>query len=314
VELRHIRYFVAVAEARSFTRAAEQLRIAQSPLSQQIRKLERELGVDLFVRSTRSVRLTHAGDVFYERGRRLLAASDEAVVAAQKAARGELGALSLGFTGSVTYELLPTLVRVYQERNPDVRLELHSEMLTPAQVDALLEGRIQVGLLRPPVHAKGLVVEVLREEPIVVLLPARHPAAATRTLALGALRDEPFVGYPSSPPSTLHGVMLAACRQAGFVPWIRQEAADTATLVALVASGLGVALVPASVQHLQLDGAAYRPLSWPRATVQLALAYRDGEVSPLVRRYLETARSVVLSRQRVPAPAPDEDGTFSLSL
>ncbi|MQA87985.1 MAG: LysR family transcriptional regulator [Streptosporangiales bacterium] len=319
MELRHVRYFVAVAEERSFTRAAERLRVAQSPLSQQIRKLERELGVELFVRTTRSVQLTHAGSVFYGRARRLLAGSDEAVTAAQKAARGELGRLSLGFTGSATYELLPALVRAYHERNPDVTLDLHSEMLTPAQVDALLEGRIAVGVLRPPVNAKGLVVEVLREEPIVVLLPVQHPAAASRVLDLKSLRDETFVGYPSKPPSTLHSVMVSACRQAGFVPAIRQEVAETATLVTLVAAGLGLALVPASVQHLRIEGATYRPISSPRVTVQLALAYREDAVNPLVRRYLEIARSVVRSRQRTPGPATapspvDEDDSFSLSL
>ncbi|KWX01507.1 Transcriptional regulator [Carbonactinospora thermoautotrophica] len=319
MELRHVRYFVAVAEEQSFTRAAERLRIAQSPLSQQIRKLERELGVELFVRTTRSVQLTHAGRVFYERARHLLVGSDEAITATRKAARGELGRLSLGFTGSVTYELLPALVRAYHERNPDVTLDLHSEMLTPAQVEAILEGRIAVGLLRPPVNAKGLVVEVLREEPLGVLLPTEHPAAAARALALESLHDEIFVGYPSKPPSTMHSVMLSVCRQAGFIPRICQEAAETATLVALVAAGLGMALVPASVQHLRIDGATYRPICSPRATVQLALAYQEGEVTPLVRRYLETARSVVLSRQRTPAPAPapsplDEDESFSLSL
>jgi DNA-binding transcriptional LysR family regulator len=312
MELRHARYFVAVAEERSFTRAAQRLQIAQSPLSQQIQKLERELGVELFVRTTRSVDLTHAGEVFFEHARRLLADSDETVAATQKAARGELGSLSLGFTGSATYELLPALVRAYHERNPDVTLELHSEMLTPAQVAALLDGRIAVGVLRPPVTAPGLVVEVLREEPLVALLPSQHPAAGARVLELAALRDEPFVGYPSKPPSTLHSLMLSACRQAGFVPRICQEAGETATLVALVAAGLGVALVPASVQHLRIDGATYRSLAAP-ATVQLALAYRHGETNPLVRRYLETARAVVLGRQRIPAPAPareDAEDTF----
>lgn len=315
MELRHVRYFVAVAEERSFTRAAQRLQIAQSPLSQQIQKLERELGVALFVRTTRSVHLTHAGEVFYDRARHLLAGSDEAVTATQKAARGELGSLSLGFTGSATYELLPALVRAYHERNPDVTLRLHSEMLTPAQVEALLDGQIEVGVLRPPVTAAGIVVEMLREEPLVVLLPTQHPAAAARVLDLATLRDEPFVGYPSKPPSTLHGLMLSACRQAGFVPRICQEAAQTATLVALVAAGLGVALVPASVQHLRIDGATYRPLAAPATTAQLALAYREGETNPLVRRYLETARAVVIGRQRIPTPAParqEAEDTFPL--
>jgi DNA-binding transcriptional LysR family regulator len=295
VELRHVRYFVAVAEEHSFTRAAQRLSIAQSPLSQQIRKLERELGVDLFLRTTRSVQLTHAGTIFYERARYLLASSEAAAEATRKAAVGELGQLSLGFTGSATYELLPALVRAFHARNPDVSLELHSEMLTPAQVEALEQHRIDVGVLRPPVNARGVVIEVLREEPLVVLLPVRHPLAGSRSVSLAALRDETFVGYPSKPLSTLHSVMLTACRQAGFTPRIGQEVAETATLVALVAAGLGVGLVPASVQQLRIRGAVYVPMASPPVSVQLALAYRAGQVSPLVRRYLETARTLTRS-------------------
>ena len=311
MELRHVRYFVAVAEERSFTRAAERLSIAQSPLSQQIRKLERELGVELFLRSTRSVQLTHAGTIFYERARYLLSSSDSAAEATRKAALGELGQLSLGFTGSATYELLPALVRAFHARNPNVSLELHSEMLTPAQVEALEQHRIDVGVLRPPVNAPGVVVEVLRDEPLVVLLPVAHPLAGSRSVALESLRDETFVGYPGKPLSTLHSVMLSACQQAGFTPRIGQEAAETATLVALVAAGLGVALVPASVQHLRIHGAVYVPLASPRVSVQLALAYRAGEVSPLVRRYLETARTLARGwdqTRRADSVKPDRSG------
>lgn len=311
MELRHIRYFVAVAEARSFSRAAEALQVAQSPLSQQIRKLERELDVRLFERTTRSVRLTHAGTVFYDRARRLLEGSVEAAEAAQRAARGELGRLAVGFSGSATYELLPAIARAYHERNPDVALELHGEMLTPAQVDGLLEERLAVGVLRPPVHAEGLVVETVRREPLVALLPTQHPAAGARQIELASLRDEPFLGYPSGPSSAMHGLVLQACRQAGFVPRVRQEAAETATLVALVAAGLGVALVPASVRHLRIDGVAYQPLAPPVTEVSLAFAYREGEVGPLVRGFLETARSVVRSRERVavspPVSLPDDE-------
>lgn len=298
MELRHVRYFVAVAEERSFTRAAERLCIAQSPLSQQIRKLEREIGVELFLRTTRTVRLTEAGSAFYERARLLLVSSEEAKEAARRAVRGEVGRLSLGFTGSATYELMPDLVRAFHDRFPDVELELHSEMLTPVQVEAIVEGRLSVGVLRPPVTTKGLVVEVLREEPLVALLPIMHPAARTRSLSLECLRHEAFVDYPSDPPSTVHNIMLEACRQAGFVPKIGQTATETAALVALVAAGLGVALVPASVRHLHIDGVTVRPLDSPRVTVQLALAYLEGPTDAVVRRYLETARSVLRSRQR----------------
>ena len=318
MELRHVRYFVAVAEERNFTRAAARLNVAQSPLSQQIRKLERELGVELFTRTTRSVTLTHAGRVFYDRMSSLLAGSEDAMDAARKAARGELGRLSVGFTGSATYELLPTLVRTYLDRHPEVTLDVHSEMVTPVQVEALLDGRIAVGILRPPVVAKGLAVETLRHEPVVALIASQHPASVQRELDLSALRDEWFIAYPSSPPSTMYTVMQAACEAAGFVPRVRQVISDSAGLAALVAGGMGVALVPASLRHLGINGVTFRPLRSPRMTVALALAYREPNVDPLVRRFLEAARSVVRSRQTVqpldPAPTPEDDGQFTISL
>ena len=315
MELRHIRYFVAVAEQRSFSRAAEQLRLAQPPLSQQIRKLEKEIGVELFVRTTRSVSLTHAGEVFYERVRPMLRDGDAAIQAAQRAARGELGVLSVGFTGSATYALLPALTRAHRDRFPGVSLEPRGEMLTSAQVDGLQRGQIQVGLLRPPVTSADLVVEVVRREPLVALLPVRHPLAGDRQVRLSALRDEPFLSYPSSPVSSVQGVALEACRAAGFVPEVLQEVAETATMVALVAGGLGVSLVPASTQQLHIGGAVYRPLADPVPEVALALAYRAGPVSPLVRRFLETARSVIRSRDRTaptasPAPREPVDAGF----
>lgn len=313
-----MRYFVAVAEEKNFTRAAERLMIAQSPLSQQIKKLEHELGVELFVRTTRSVELTHAGSVFYDRARLLLARSDEAIADAKKAAEGQLGRLSLGFTGTATYELLPALVRAFQDRNPDVQLDLHSEMLTPSQVEGLLEGRIDVGVLRPPVNAEGLVVEVVRQEPLVLAMPTQHPLAGARSLSLADLADEPFISYPSDPPSSVYSVVVEAYRRAGFVPKVRQELAETASMVAMVAAGMGIALVPESVRQLRINGATFRQLTSPQVTVQLALAYREGQVSPVVRRYLETARAVVRSRDRraalvVQPPLTDEgDDYFSI--
>ena len=304
MELRHLEYFVAVAEELSFTRAAERLTIAQSPVSQQIRKLERELGTDLFDRTTRSVGLTDAGRILYAEAIELLAASRRAADNARLAGQGRLGRLALAFTGSATYELMPLLVRAYAQRFPDVTLEVRSEMLTPAQVDGLLEGSISVGLLRPPVAADGLVVEVLRHEPLVALLPVTHPRATQINLELTDLRHEPFIGYPSSPPSSIYQAVIGACRQAGFTPTIRQEVAETSSLVALVAAGLGVALAPASVRHLRINGVTHRPLRGPaQATVMLAVAYKKGPVSPLVRGYLETTRAVMRT-QKQPSPGP----------
>lgn len=304
MELRHVRYFLAVADERSFTHAAERLNVAQSPLSQQIRKLERELGVDLFTRTTRSVQLTHAGQVFYDRMQALLTNAEDAVDVARKAAEGALGHLSVGFTGSVTYELVPALVRAYNDRCPDVTLDLHTELVTPQQVGALLAGQLAVGILRPPVHADNLAVETVRHEPVMVLLPSQHPASVARQIELANLKDDWFIGYPDNPPSTMYTLTLTACERAGFTPKVRHTVTNSAALVTLVAAGLGVALVPASLRHLSINGATYRPLKSPQSSVSLALAYRATETNPLVRRFLETTRAIIRSREHTIAPPP----------
>lgn len=304
MELRHLEYFVAVAEELSFTRAAERLSIAQSPVSQQIRKLERELGTPLFDRTTRSVELTDAGRSLYGDAVAMLEAGRRAADNARLAGQGKVGRLTLAFTGSATYELMPLLVSAYAQRFPEVSLEIRSEMLTPEQVDGLLDDTVSVGLLRPPVNAEGLVVEVVRHEPLVVLLPVAHRLASRVNVDLAELRDEVFIGYPSSPPSSVHQALLAACRQAGFVPTIRQEVAETSSLVAMVAAGLGIAVAPASVRHLRIDGVTHRQLDASAGlAVPLALAYRAGRVSPLLRGYLETARAVLRVR-KAPLPGP----------
>ena len=308
MELRHFEYFVAVAEELSFTRAAQRLSMAQSPISEQIRKLERELGVTLFTRTTRSVELTPAGRIFYDRAKTVLAGAQNAANSARLAGQGRLGRLALGFGGSATYELMPQLLRAYKQRYPNVVLEVRSDLLTPVQVAGLLDDSISVGLLRPPVGADTLVVEVIREEPLVALLPVTHRLASRVDLDLAELRDEDFISYPSSPPASVFLAVQAACQQVGFAPRIHQEVADTASLVALVAAGLGVALAPASIRHMRIPGAIHRPLRRPATTVSLALAYKAGPVSPVVRGYLETARSV-LRTQRAISAVPILGGT-----
>lgn len=318
MELRHIRYFCAVAEARSFSRAAERLLIAQSPLSQQIRKLERELGVELFARNTRSVSLTHAGSVFYDNVRHLLSESERAVEATLQAVRGERGRIAVGLTGFATCELLPALISAHRERTPDVALDLHGDMTTPDQISALVDERLTVGIVRPPARAEGLIVELVRHEPVGLLMPAAHPSASSTGVDLSTLRREDFVGYPSTPESSMYVLTMEACRKAGFVPEIRQEAREIVTVAALVAGGVGVAVVPASARRLTMDGVTYCPLANPVIETSLALAYRADVTSPLVRRFLETARSV-FRRAANPdcptnAPLDERNEFFGLSL
>ncbi|OBJ83295.1 LysR family transcriptional regulator [Mycobacterium sp. 1245852.3] len=294
MELRQMRSFLAVAEERNFTRAATRLNMAQSPVSQQIRRLEREIGVELFTRTTRTVALTCAGEVLYERVARVQCLIDEAVEASRKAARGHLGHLSVGFTSSGAHELLPSLVRTYAAEYPDVTLDVQGDLTTPAQVEQLLNGRLDVGVLRGPLSVQGLAVETIREEPVVVMLADSHPKASERHIELRDLRDEWFISLPSDPPATMYAIMFNACHSAGFIPKIRQTVSDTAAMVALVAGNMGVALMPDSLRHYAFKGATFRPLlTTPEITVSLAVAYRATDVTPLIGQFMKTVRSVV---------------------
>ncbi len=290
VDLRQLRYFVAVAEERHFGRAAERLHIAQPPLSQQIRRFEAELGEPLLHRTTRSVELAPAGAVMLERGREILAAFDGAIEDARRAARGEYGRLAIGFTGSCTYSTLPSVAAALRSELPGVVLDLRGERLTPAQVAELLDGTLDLGLLRPPVHDRDLATEVVRSEPLVAVLPESHPLAATGAVPLERLAGEPFVTYPSHFRSVVHNAVEDACAAHGFAPLAAHEVAETATLVSFVAAGLGVSLVPESVQNMSVRGAVYRPLADDATRVELAVAWRRHDERPVLTRALDVIR------------------------
>jgi DNA-binding transcriptional LysR family regulator len=293
MELRRIQYFVAVAEEAHFGRATERLQMAQSPLSQQIKALEAEMGVVLFQRTTRKVELTAAGERFLPRARAILASVEEAVTEAAQVADGRLGRIAIGFTGSATYDLLPSLVRVLRADLPGIELDIHGEMLTPDQVAALLDGTLDLGLLRPPVRTAEVDVHVLRREPLIAVLPEHHPLADRDRVQLSDLRDDPFITYPSRNRSVVYEAVIDACERAGFFPRTIDEVAETSTLVSFVAAGLGVALVPASVQHLRITGATYLPLAGTTREVELALATRAGETSPHVARVRARAEALI---------------------
>jgi DNA-binding transcriptional LysR family regulator len=290
VELRHLRYFVAVAEERHFGRAAARLHISQPPLSQQIRRFEAELGEPLLYRTTRSVELSPAGEVLLERARDILGAVDAAIDDARRAARGEYGRLAVGVTGSSTYELLPALAAALRRELPGVTLDLRGELLTPAQVARLLDGTLDLGLLRPPVHERDLSTEVLRSEPLIAVLPESHPLANVEAVPLEQLEGEPFVTYPSHFRSVLHDAVEDACAAHGFKPAAAHEVAETATLVSFVAAGLGVSLVPASVRNMTVQGAVYRPLAGDATRVELAAAWRRDDDRPVLARALDVIR------------------------
>lgn len=293
MEMRHLRYFVAVAEECHFGRAAARLHMAQPPLSQQIKQLETDLGVTLLLRTTRKVELTAAGERFLERTRQILASVDSAADEAARVAAGEIGRLAIGFTGSATYDLLPRLARVLRQEFPLIELELRGEMLTPRQVSCLLDRTLDVGFLRPPVRNPELAVQVLRSEPLVAVLPETHPLAARSAVRLSELADEPFIGYPSHSRSVVYDAVFDACRDVGFTPSLVHEVAETSTLVSFVAAGLGVALVPESVRHLQITGAVYLPLAGKAVDVELAVATRREDPSPHLTRVLATTQSFI---------------------
>ena len=287
MELRHLRYFVAVAEERHFGRAAARLHMAQPPLSQQIRNLEAELGVVLLRRTTRRVDLTAAGEAYLARARAILADVDDAAAEAGRVAEGMVGRVGLGCVGAATYSLLPALARTLREELPGIDFAFRGEMLVPDQVAALIDGRIDLALLRPPVDEAALRVTTLRREGLIVALPEGHRLAARKRLRVADLRDEDLVVHAGQGRSVMHGLVTALCREAGFEPRVRHEVAETSTLVTFVAAGLGVALVPEPVAALGVAGATYRPLVGPSARIDLAAAVRADEDAPHVARALQ---------------------------
>lgn len=292
MELRHLRYFVAVAEERHFGRAAERLHMAQPPLSQQIRQLESELGVLLLHRTTRRVDLTDAGTAYLDRARGILASVDDAGAEAQRVDQGLVGRLVIGCVGSATYSLLPALARRLREELPGIDFSFRGEMLVPDQVEALRAGVIDLALLRPPVAGPGLEVRPLRKDRLIVALPDGHRLVDRRRVRVADLRDEDLVVHPSRGRSMMHGLVEDLCREAGFRPRVRHEVAETSTLVTFVAAGLGVAVVPEPVGTLGVPGVAYRPLSPADAGVELAVALRAGDVRPHIERAVELLASL----------------------
>lgn len=311
MELRHLRYFVAVAEERHITRAAERLGIQQPPLSQQIRALEAELQVLLFRRKPRGVELTQAGQALFAEAQAILRQVEHAVTAARRTARGEAGRIGLGFTSSASFHpFVPQVIRQYRETHPLVALSLE-ESGTGELVAALLEGRLDAAFVRSPIGAaEGIAVHSVLDEAMVAALPAGHALAAgrgtraaARKLALAALAAETFILYRRPLGPGLYDAIIAACQRAGYSPNIGQEAPRMLATLSLVAAGLGVTLVPQSMRRLRVHGVVYRPLDSAAGLVApLNLAYRRSESSAAARRFIELAR-------RSAATSPDASGS-----
>lgn len=290
IELRHLRSYVAVAEERHFRRAAERLHMSQPPLSQQIKTLEEALGVELLIRNRRGVEVTVAGEAFLEQARLVLSAMDQAVGVARRADQGELGQLSIGFVGSAMYGRVPDVLRRFRTAHLGVHLTLR-ELGTAAQVDALVHGTIDVGFLRPPVSAEGIEIEAFADEPVVVVLPQDHHLVGMPSLTLVHLRRERFVQLSAAAAPGQHEAIHRALAAEGAAPLVVQEAEEMQTVVGLVASGLGVSLVPASVRALDRHDVVYRDIVGPAPRAELAFAYRKRDTSPVLASFVDAVRA-----------------------
>jgi DNA-binding transcriptional LysR family regulator len=298
MELRHLRYFVAVAEEGNITRAAERLGIGQPPLSQQIHALERELDVKLFHRTGHGVVATDAGKALLVDAKRLLDDVDQATLNAQRAGRGETGHLHLGFTASAAFHpIVRALVREFRNAYPGVGLTL-TEGTTAQLLAQLDEGRIDLAFLRPGVHSfAGVVLQDIASEPMKAVLPVTHPLAQRARIPLSALAQEPFVLIPRAASPMLHDEIVSACRHAGFDPMPGQQAPQLSTVVSLVAAEFGVSIVPASVSQFHAEGVTYVDIADAKVRSKLALASLEGNSSTRVDNFLDIARHAAGGRK-----------------
>ena len=289
MDLRQLRYFVAVAEESHFGRAAQRLHMSQPPLSMQIKGLEAELGEELLNRSTRRVALTDAGRTFLERARAILATVEEAREAARGAEHGAQGRLHVGFVSSATLSLLPPSIRLFRERFGGVELEL-KELTSAQQVDALYEGKIKVGLVRLPMRAPGIRFEPVFEERLVVAVPSGHVLEKLDRVPLETIVDLPLIFFTRQLIPGFHAQIVELFQRVGAFPKVAQHAVHLQTIVGLVASGVGIAILPASAERVGREGVVYRALDVPDATSWMGLAWVEGDESKLVKNFIATVR------------------------
>jgi DNA-binding transcriptional LysR family regulator len=292
LDFRRLHYFVVVAEELHFTRAANRLHIAQPPLSYQIQQLERDLNVQLFERTRHNVQLTDAGRALLDEAYRLFGQVEQTVRIVQRIGHGEVGVLTLGFVPSVSNNILPVILRTFHEQFPEVRLFLKE--LSPDQlVSGLEERRLDVGFLYLPCEGSMLETRAVLQETLLAALPLYHPLIDQPAISLQALADDFFVvpaRYAAVPGLRSH--IMEACRQAGFVPKVTQEAWLMQTIIGLVAANMGVALVPASIQNLHRTGVVYKPLQGIPIQVDVGVVWRQGETPPVLQRFLHLVEEI----------------------
>jgi DNA-binding transcriptional LysR family regulator len=286
MELRHIEAFIAVAEELNFRRASERLHIAQPPLSQQIKRLEYEVGARLLDRTTRRVTLTAAGEAFLHEARRAVRAANAAPRAAREAAAGRTGVVRLGFSGPTSYEVLVLMTEKFRERRPHVRLDVVGPVYGGELIEQLYRDEIDAGLVRLPVSGSRIAVREITRHAMAVALPADHPLAARRQVSLLDLRDEPVISHPTNRGAGVVTVIHNAFLAHGFSPNIVQEAPDTHTILSLVGAGAGIGYVPVSAGHIKLPGVVLVPVS-DIPDIPLALAWREDHANPALRALID---------------------------
>ncbi|MEA3106202.1 MAG: hypothetical protein QOI88_807 [Gammaproteobacteria bacterium] len=292
MELRHLRYFCAAAEEMHIRRAAERLGIAQPPLTQQIKALEAELGLKLFARAGRGVALTEAGRLFQAEAQSILDHVERAKILARQVASGHAGCLRVGFTESASFSPVFTrTIAAFSAKWPGVEFELE-EAHTEIQVERLRQGRLDAGFIRPPIPAGSPIqFEALASDPMMAAVPVGHRLAGKKTIPLKELASESFVGYARRQGTGLSDAVIAACRRAGFEPRIVQQAPQLSSTINLVAASVGIAVVPARMQHVRPERVAFVKLSDVDLHAQLGIAYMQAERSNTIRNLVETALS-----------------------
>lgn len=291
MELRHLRYFIAVAEEGHIGRAATRLHISQPPLTRQIQQLEEELGVQLFIRTPRGMELTPAGELLLQEARNIRSVVAQAAERTQRAGQGKLGRLDIGIFGSAILDTIPALLLKFRSAFPDVKVVLHN-MSKDAQIAALRQRRIDIGFNRFIEHSEDIANEIVITEEILIAINEDHPLAQAESVPFTVLRDNPLIVFPTGPRPSFIDKVMNMCHQKGFTPQITQEVGNTLTGVALVASNFGVCAVPASATKLALPGVAYRPIIDPPrdSGVDLNCIYRVDDHSPLLKSFLDTVR------------------------
>jgi DNA-binding transcriptional LysR family regulator len=293
MELRHLRYFLAVAEELNFTRAAKRLGINQPPLSLQIRQLEKEIGAPLFRRQTRGVELTNAGKLMLEEARVILKQVERAKTGVRRRARGETGRINFGSSGGTYFHpLIPAIIREYGSRYPDIAL-FPAAGNTLLLVARLRAGQIDVAFIRPPISdSEGLALEPLVDEPTVMVLPTGHPLSRLASAPLNAFAEEIFVLFPREINPGNYDSIIAACHRAGFSPKLGQEAPQIVSAAPLVAAGLGVSVVPQSTGRIHADGVVYVSIDGDAPRALISLAHRRDDRSPAVQNFVAVARQL----------------------